>query len=110
MTNEIFTDIQREVDRQLTLWGLQDHPNGTGPYVKVGIVSERAYAASMDAKDANAWRAAEGILTWMDILYEEVLESFAEEDLERLRVELIQSAAVIVSWVKDIDRKAGAGE
>jgi hypothetical protein len=44
-------------------------------------------------------------LTWRDILLEEVYEAFAETDSDRLREELIQVAAVALSWVDAIDRR-----
>lgn len=47
-----------------------------------------------------------GEATWLDILREEVLEAFAEDDPARLRTELVQVAAVAVAWVEAIDRRA----
>ncbi len=95
--NRVLTDVAAERAAQDAMWGLQEHPDGTGP----------AYASEADlAKRAVADSAAEGRLTWRHILHEEVLEAFAEDDPDRLRTELIQVAAVAVKWVQDLDRRA----
>lgn len=46
-----------------------------------------------------------GIVTWRDILHEEVCEAFAETDPVKLREELIQVAAVAVAWVETLERR-----
>ncbi|WP_169945307.1 hypothetical protein [Microbispora sp. H11081] len=90
-------DVAAERAAQDAMWGLRDHPDGTGP----------AYAPEADlAKQAVADAAAEGRLTWRHILHEEVLEAFAEDDADRLRAELVQVAAVAVKWIQDLDRRA----
>ncbi|KAB8172377.1 hypothetical protein [Microbispora catharanthi] len=97
--NRVLTDVAAERAAQDAMWGLQEHPDGTGP----------AYASEADlAKRAVADSAAEGRLTWRHILHEEVLEAFAEDDPDRLRTELIQVAAVAVKWVQDLDRRAAS--
>lgn len=100
MTSEqdrILTDIIAERQRQDAKWGPQSHPNGTD-------ADNTAWAEAV--KDRVEEKADLGTVTWFDILDEEVAEASAEEDAERLRTELIQSAAVIVAWVEDIDRKS----
>ncbi|MEV1201604.1 hypothetical protein [Microbispora rosea] len=97
--NRVLTDVTAERVAQDAMWGLPEHPDGTGP----------AYASEADlAKQAVADAAAEGRLTWRHILHEEVLEAFAEDDADRLRTELIQVAAVAVKWVQALDRRAVA--
>ncbi|WP_405393376.1 hypothetical protein [Microbispora hainanensis] len=93
----VLTEVAAERAAQDAMWGLQEHPDGTGP----------AYAPEADlAKQAVTDAAAGGLLTWRHILYEEVLEAFAEDDANRLRAELIQVAAVAVKWVQNLDRRA----
>ncbi|MCT9935107.1 hypothetical protein N5079_33390 [Planotetraspora sp. A-T 1434] len=93
----VLADVAAERAAQDARWGLQEHPDGTGP----------EYAPDADlAKRAVADALAEGRLTWRHILHEEVLEAFAEDDASRLREELIQVAAVAVTWVQDMDRRA----
>ncbi|WP_218671084.1 hypothetical protein [Microbispora sp. GKU 823] len=95
--NRALSEVAAERAAQDAMWGLQEHPDGTGP----------AYASEADlAKQAVTDAAAEGRLTWRHILYEEVLEAFAEDDADRLRCELIQVAAVAVKWVQALDRRA----
>lgn len=93
---KIVRDLANERMRQDKLWGVQNHPNGTG---MVGD-SDRADSAKhvcqvMFRNDMGSWR---------DILHEEVQEAFAEHDPELLRTELIQVAAVALAWVENIDR------
>lgn len=62
------------------------------------------------AKDLTNQAAEEGNVTYRDILLEEVFEAMAEEDAAKLRVELVQTAAVAVAWVEKIDRDLHALE
>lgn len=92
-------EIKQEARRQVSLWGVQHHPLGTGlPGGKEAADFARAVC------DAHA---KAGTVTWLDILNEEVREAFAEEDHADARVELIQVAAVALSIVADIDSKEG---
>nr|WP_203950423.1 hypothetical protein [Microbispora rosea] len=95
--HHVLSEVAVERAAQDAMWGLQEHPDGTGP----------AYASEADlAKQAVTRAVAEGRVTWRHILYEEVLEAFAEEDTDRLRAELIQVAAVAVKWIQALDRRA----
>jgi hypothetical protein len=93
----ILARIEAECKRQEDKWGVQNHPDGT---------------------DAAEWRVAcrrakrhcdkateEKRLTWKHILEEEVCEAFAEVAPAALIEELIQCAAVIVSWITAIERR-----
>lgn len=97
---EIAEDVLSENRRQVKLWGVQNHPSGTG---------ERS--DGIKANNAKQWCEAarrKGLLTWKYILYEEVMEAFAEADPAKLREKLIQVAAVATAWVDSIDRAAPA--
>jgi hypothetical protein len=90
-------EVANERARQNIKWGEQNHPDGTG---------DAAAVAAADFAKAECDKAAkEGRCDWRYILDEEVAEAFAESDLVRLRTELIQVAAVAVSWVEAIDRR-----
>lgn len=39
------------------------------------------------------------------MLLEEVFEAMAESDLVKLRAELVQTSAVCVAWIEDIDSR-----
>jgi hypothetical protein len=92
-------DVRREREAQTDKWGEQNHPDGTGPEYGIG------------QDQAHAWRevcqlaAANGTLTWRHVIQEEFFEALAEEDPDKLRTELIQVAAVAMTWVEAIDRR-----
>lgn len=91
-------DVENEQYRQYELFGVQHHPDGTSA----------AYTVPRDAaRDTCDWATHEGRLTWRHILKEEVMEAFAETDPGELRTELVQVAAVALSWVNDIDSREG---
>lgn len=87
--------VYQERRRQEERWGVQHHPDATG-LIDDDVRAERI-------KALNDFYDAEGNITWRDILLEEVYEAFAETDLDKLREELIQVAAVAVAWIEDID-------
>jgi|SRR6185503_10708129 len=100
--DEILEKVKQEVSRQFLLWNEQNHPDGTG---KPGD-SQRVSAFKVFMKSL----ASSGDLTWRDILYEEVLEVFDETEPKELRTELIQVAAVAVSWAEALDRRQKNGQ
>lgn len=93
-------DVAAGRRRQDDKWGEQNHPDGTGG-AWFGAMAERK-------RDDADTAAAKGFLTWRHILAEEVYEALAETDPAKLREELIQVAAVAVSWVEAIDRRLSA--
>lgn len=98
---DVLSEVEDEMAAQETKWGEQNHPDGTG--------DDGYVHACATAKLTCQIAAAAGGLTWVDILTEEVMEAFAETDPERIREELIQVAAVAVTWAEAIDRR-GDGE
>lgn len=95
--DDLAQEVLAEVDRQFEMWGEQNHPDGTA-------LADDEKLADM-VKQLNAEFVRTGNLTWRDILWEEVREAFAEEDREPLREELLQVAAVALSWVNALDRR-----
>lgn len=97
-TNVVIDAIRDERVRQDAKWGEQNHPDGT-----------RDDEASRQVRDHTRRlcesAAKRGALTWADILAEESMEAFAEEDPDKLRTELVQIAAVAVAWIECIDRR-----
>lgn len=93
-------DVMAEVERQLLKWNEQHHPDGT---------SHANVALAEFARRQCQEKFNDGTGTWWDILFEEIWEAGAEEpNTEALRTELVQSAAVLISWIRDIDsRKEG---
>lgn len=90
-------DIVDERDAQIHKWGEQHNSDGTGSHTFVAEAKFRR-----DRCEA-AFSAGKG--TWKDILLEEVWEAMAERNPAKLRAELIQVAAVAVSWVEDLDSR-----
>lgn len=101
-TAYVLGDITEERERQDAKWGEQNHPDGTGGTTMVMLADLRRDVADRAAKA--------GALTWKHILAEEVYEAFAESDVDKLRTELIQVAAVAVGWVEALDRRAHAAQ
>jgi len=96
----ILGDVYAERVRQITKFGEQHRKDGTGGPVMQHKADEARACCEYLAKHGGAdWRA---------VLLEEVFEAMAEDDPVKLRAELVQSAAVCVAWVEDIDSRAGA--
>lgn len=92
----VLPEIAAERERQDEQWGEQNHPDGTGP------------GFAIDAKRARHscnLAATLGLVSYRDILNEEVYEAFAESDPDKLRHELVQVAAVAVAWIEKLDRE-----
>lgn len=98
-TAAILDEVLAERVRQDARWGVQSHPDGTGGPHRV--------VAANEARQQYELAAADGALTYLHIMEEEVREAFAETDAPTLRAELIQVAAVAVQWVEKLDREAG---
>ena len=107
----VLQEVHEERSRQNVKWGEQNHPNGTGPHsiplkaIEGGYATPYANQLADLATAATDRHAADGRVTWSDILLEEVFEALAESDPARLRTELIQVAAVATQWVEAIDRR-----
>lgn len=95
----VLLEIDDERGRQDAKWGEQNHPDGTGP----------GYAPDAKRARERCERAARlGLVSYRDILEEEVYEAFAESDPDLLRVELVQVAAVAVAWIEKLGRERAA--
>ena len=96
-TQDVLVAIADERMRQIAKWGVQSRPEGTNP----------AFAKARDAAQRRTdTKMKDGTVTWHDIIFEEFLEFLTETAPAKMRVELIQLAAVAVSAIEDIDRKA----
>jgi hypothetical protein len=96
--------VRRERLRQEEKFPDQHLPNGTGPAVwwSVGSPSQRASVLAERARQRTDAHAGTRLLTWRDVLLEEVAEAFAEEEPHKLAAELIQVAAVAARWAQDV--------
>jgi hypothetical protein len=100
----ILAEVRAERKQQDEQWGEQNHPlvGGSDPELSRAHYEGRATAW----KNANGFRAKWDNMGWDSILIEEVYEALAEEDEQKARAELIQVAAVALTVVEAIDRRA----
>jgi hypothetical protein len=111
---EVLSEVLAERHRQVAQYGLNDEClDGTGPEV---LWLEKT-DVNLDLRDATEiedafriqyeryCRAHGGVPTWMLLVREEIAEAFKESDPERLTAELVQVAALCVSWVEAIRRR-----
>ena len=96
-TSGIADQVWDERTRQLIKRGMQTRPNGVSAEVwkPLELEAKAEYEATGEGEE----------LTWVHILKEEVYEAFAEEDTEKLKVELVQVMAVAASWLQDLELK-----
>lgn len=107
----VIHEIAVERGRQEQVWGEQNHPDGTGTDWVSGIIPAygwkdpvAAHVADLAKRDCKQ-AATRGTQTWLKIAREEMAEAFAETDPDKLRIELVQTAAVLVNWIQAIDRR-----
>lgn len=107
----ILDEIRKERVRQHAKWGEQNIPDGTGPNRLLFGRTETDLSYRQLRNEAIRTTDAAtdlGILSYSDIMLEEVFEALFEKDQEPLRAELIQCAAVAVQWIQKIDREKAA--
>lgn len=104
---QILADVNFERLQQDAKWGEQNHPDGTGPRVQItqNAAAPAGVLAGL-AREECQRAAADGTVTWMHILREEVAEALAADHPGLLRMELVQVAAVCVAWIEAIDRRS----
>jgi hypothetical protein len=95
-TRRVLAEVAAERRAQDARWGEQNHPDGT--HLRWSNLRDTT-------RSLTDQHAADGDVTWLDIALEEVYEAAAEEDTSKLRVELVQAAAVFTAWVEAIDRR-----
>lgn len=97
------TLVAEERHKQDRKWGDQNHPN-------IRPSANYPIAGSHHCRMVTETRAEAGLVTWTDILLEEVAEAVDEAragNRAALRDELIQVAAVAVQWAEKLDEEAG---
>lgn len=109
----VLADVAEERAQQFARYGTnEDVPDGTGPEVEwIPLLTQNdtldfdATSIEVDFRADYEQVDAAGQLTFMHLVREEIAEAFAESDPQRLREELIQVAALAVSWVEKIDAR-----
>lgn len=79
-----------------------ERKHGSQLDVPLGCNRQFAHAAEA-AKRRTDDAFKSGTLTWMDIAMEEAMECFAEEDLEAIRAEALQAAAMFAQIARVCD-------
>ena len=80
--------------------------SGTGPDVRwlLPYTTRSAVSIQHDLRDYyEDFEEETGSITWLHLVREEICEAFQESDPVRLAEELIQVAALCVSWVERLD-------
>lgn len=112
-TLEVLRDVRAERARQFAAYGTNENlEDGTGPDVQwLPNIHHEAVATEVALQFRHEYEhykaEGDGLPTWRHLVTEEVAESFVETDPVRLREELIQVAALCVSWVEKIDARQG---
>lgn len=95
-------EVVAEMRRQVAKWGQQNHVS----FSPDGVMTKYDWWAAK-AKAYCDKKAVGGTVSWLDIFLEEVFEAAEEAekgDRAKLRMELVQVAAVATSWIESIDR------
>lgn len=105
--NSVLADILEERIRQVARYGLQHGilEHGTGPAVRwlLPLVAEDAEWVELTLRDDyEDYEEATGKPTRMHLLREEVAEAFKEPPGQALYDEVLQVAALAVSWLEDM--------
>lgn len=102
---QILTSVLAEITSQDNKWGPdRSHLDvaKSVPGVATVSVHVNGLLSADHAKQNVDHLSKHGIITWADILMEEVCEALEEEDGDKRAAELIQVAAVCMQWVNDI--------
>lgn len=102
-TEDVLDDVMSERLRQIQKWGRQSLVSWTGPERNCANLGKNADIATR----IQTFNDTYGQPYWSHVLLEEVYEALSETDPEKLREELVQVAAVAVSWCEDIDQQNG---
>jgi hypothetical protein len=110
LTKTFPQEVEAERERQNEKWGEQNHPDGTDPDTDpLERILEPGWNNATDlatnATNVTDSGLKDGTVTFQDIFLEEVFEAIAEEDEEKLYVELVQVAAVAQQWAEAIRRR-----
>ena len=108
----VLEQVMEERRRQVARYGHNEHlEDGTGPdvdWLRPFTDTQPVPATRVQVGFRHEYERHErrnGKPTWMHLVREEVAESFQESDPERLEAELIQVAALCVSWIEKLHQR-----
>lgn len=103
----VLEDVLEERRRQRARYGTNyELPDGVGPDVRwlqgCGLNLDLRTATEIEAGFRHQYNRSSP-RTWMQLIREEIAEAFKEDDVTNLRTELLQVAALCVSWSEKLD-------
>lgn len=103
----VLSDVLRERKRQEDKYTRNDAlVDGTGPDVQWLLPYTQHNSRQVEFVLREEYDELVGGPTWMHLVREEIAEAFQETDPARLEEELVQVAALCVSWVERIRARA----
>jgi hypothetical protein len=108
---QVMTDVENERRRQDARWGNPDTPHQR--YRRVGGENTEQHRKDRDeVREAVQALSEKGTETWMDLLWEEMMELSAEpdDDWEAQRREAIQLAATAIAMVQAVEGRREAAQ
>lgn len=100
----IIEEILEERRRQDEKWGVQNHKIVTDTVPHELLMTYYSLPREERAKKNCDTATKEGILTWGDIIVEELVEALNAKDYKDMRTELVQCGAVILAMIESLDR------
>lgn len=108
-TDLVLQDLRAERARQFARYGDNaDLVDGVGPTARWLQPYSGDTAAVVERRfrdDYEEYEKDHGAPTWARLLREELAEALAEADPAKLRAELLQVAALSVSWIEKLDAR-----
>jgi hypothetical protein len=108
-TIQVLEEVFEERLRQVARYGHNDEcADGAGPETRWLLPLSSASAAEIQVALRSSYEAFEeetGAPTWVHLVLEEVCEAFEAATPDRLEEELLQVAALCVSWVESLRRR-----
>lgn len=105
-TINVLDEVFEERKRQVARYGFNETlEDGVGPDAKWAHPLTALPATEIESDFRIEYEQHErttGLPTWMHLVREEIAEAFMESDPEKLQAELLQVAALCVSWVEVI--------
>ncbi len=104
-SDPVLADVKTHRAEQITRYGLnEDLEDGTGLKTR-WLMPLSFYSATAIEELLRTEYGSHHKPTWMHLVREEVAEAFMAETPEELRAELIQVAALCVSWIETLDAR-----
>lgn len=104
MENKIIEEILKEKERQVSIWGEQNHLSVYENYKESDCEDKYGIVIEENAKFLCEDAVNKKELTWAHIAVEELSEVINAKNEKDRREEIIQLCAVLVSWIESLER------